>query len=223
MVAGNVLVELTEFFGKWGFAGDNLDECLARAHLEFKEWCRVNRVNCSQPVFSTLRLHYGGFEFPFLAAKAWNSRCVSAWQADVVAAMCSDGLDAEQADTLSLLKSITYGIHAFYTGQEHGGRFLSQSEADIIKCAFYKSVKAFKKIAIRRNQAGFRLWPLKPKWHALAHIADDLSSGARENPRTFHCFRDEDVMGLVKKSGSQFMYCALAHPLEHDHEHVHHW
>ena len=42
MVAGIVLVELTQLFGKWGFVGDNLDECLARAHLEFKAWCKVN-------------------------------------------------------------------------------------------------------------------------------------------------------------------------------------
>lgn len=54
------------------------------AYVSFKEWKRVHHIACSQPCFTTANTGCGKpTGYPWFAAKAYNTRCVLGWIAEV--------------------------------------------------------------------------------------------------------------------------------------------
>lgn len=54
---------------------------------EFKRYCKIHGISCSQRTFTPANLHYATgadkqTDYPFLSAKAYNCRVVLAWLAD---------------------------------------------------------------------------------------------------------------------------------------------
>ena len=49
---------------------------------------------------------------------------------------------------------------------------------------------------LRRNATDVYLWHLVPKFHQFQHIILD-SAADLNNPRFFHCFSDEDMVGKM--------------------------
>ncbi len=68
--------------GNWN---DKLDTCLIPAYAEFCKWQKLNNQQCTQPMFSSLKLSLHVATDPAtLKAKAKNNTVVSRWLLDVV-------------------------------------------------------------------------------------------------------------------------------------------
>ena len=62
-------------------------QALKELFADFREWCRQNKVGCSQRPWGLRSFHCGDnlskpSEYPWINCKAYNSRCVLAWAAD---------------------------------------------------------------------------------------------------------------------------------------------
>ena len=68
--------------GTFGHRVDvSLPEQLRWAFRSFKDWLKLNRLSCSQRVFTVSNMHINATEYPFLNAKAFNCRILVAWLA----------------------------------------------------------------------------------------------------------------------------------------------
>jgi hypothetical protein len=61
-----------------------------------------------------------------------------------------------------------------------------------------KVVRTIERLAIIGLCKGINRWRLQPKLHCLVHISEDHRIFL-VNARTYHCFIDEDFVGLVKR------------------------
>ena len=62
------------------------DEALRLLYQEFKQWCKQNKLHCTQRRWTSKHLHLctreGVKDFPSFKAKAFNARVILAWLAD---------------------------------------------------------------------------------------------------------------------------------------------
>ena len=86
-------------------------------------------------------------------------------------------------------------VTRFFGAMERHGRFLSRENAEAMKqdgLNFLAAYAACHKWALEKDEPHF---PIKPKFHAFAHMVYDLDTC--ENPTFYHCFGDEDYMGVI--------------------------
>ena len=77
-------------------------------------------------------------------------------------------------------------------------RFLSDAQAQGIADAGYSFLRLIMALANHGASLSIFRWKLLPKHHAYAHLLED-SLHRKENPRAYHCFQDEDMIGRWKK------------------------
>ena len=80
---------------------------------------------------------------------------------------------------------------------ELNGRFLDPYAATSMQqdgFGFLAAYAACHKWALEKDLPHFLM---KPKYHAFVHMVYDLQK--LENPKYFHCFGDEDYMGVIAK------------------------
>jgi hypothetical protein len=126
-----------------------------------------------------------------LLAKAAEMRSMQYWFRDVCAASADEHgnhgrLRATLFDALVNVDQICRA----------GGRHLTAAAAEQLAVQMERSLLAFNALAASAAEAESLLWKCIPKLHALTHIAYD-SHGV--NPRSVHCYADEDMVGRMKR------------------------
>ncbi len=152
----------------------------------------------SQGYLTAGMLHAEGF--PCLTIKAWNGRlflifldvCLSA-QIDVLK-------QASQQPSMELLHAsvVTRSLCAWFDKVERCGRYLDPQDADEIMNIGNTFLMTYQGLAWASVIEKTGRWKFLPKLHVFCHLCEDMWL-SQFNCRFFHCFRDEDLMGLCKR------------------------
>lgn len=200
-VIAAVLLVLCEA-GHWGRpTGDaktRLAVQLRAAYACFKTWCLAHAARTSQRVFTPGMLGRGDLQTSFaeFKGKAANNRWTLLWLNDVLYDVGQPSLEAVVVwgfcDVLHLLHSV----------QEPQ---FSQREAAQFSRSCLMALCCYAELQRLAQASGQALWPLKPKLHQMAHIADSVAE-TRANPSWQWAFCDEDFNAKV------MAMCRVAHP-----------
>ena len=138
--------------------------------------------------------------FPCLTLKAYNGRVMAVFlevclESQTQSLRRSNVLvDVELLNASVALKALC----AWFDILERSPRFMNQADADSTFDFGMKFVKTYERLAILSVMRGSRKWKFIPKLHVYVHLLEDVKC-TRANSRFFHCFRDEDFMGLCKR------------------------
>ncbi len=88
----------------------------------------------------------------------------------------------------------------FFDRLERAGRFLSENQANELARSCLAFINGYDKLARLNVQRGISRFKLLPKMHLMRHFAEDIVL-YRYNIKYHHCFKDEDLVGLIKRLG----------------------
>ena len=77
------------------------------------------------------------------------------------------------------------------------GRKPTDDEAQGMAKAMETALLCYNWLSTEAHRANLRLWKIVPKFHLITHCAYDQAKVT--NPRWVHCYKDEDMVGKVKK------------------------
>ena len=182
------------FFGD--AASISLSDRLQIATVRFRRWCRVHSIAQSQSFLTVGMLHIGqNSSAPELTLKAYHSRIFLAF----LASCCQTLLDRQSHsdEELVLLLAVSHGLADWHLKIESYPRFLTPMQGDTLIDISNHVLHCYKALAIQHSAKGSLAFPLRPKLHAFAEI-NYFARRQCLNPRVRHCFKDEDMMGVVK-------------------------
>ena len=174
-----------------------LDAQLHDLQCRFRFWLSDRQITCSCRRFTRKALHrQTNADSPVFNSKAAQSPVIAAWLADLTcdfAARCPPDLK-ERAD---LMAACVWGKAEYYHLLRVGKRFFSDAEAESLRVAgetFLYCWSELRRISISR---GCCLWVMAPKFHQWHHLLIDCTTNEKGNPRFYHCFSDEDMVGKM--------------------------
>lgn len=179
-VNGNVLVDLITATTLYGPDDMSLDLKLRAVHADLKRWCRVNGASCSQPMLTTRKLHMGPNVYPELDAKAYNSRVITAYLAEMCAVACL----TDHSEYALLRSGCCWGLATLYDLVERAPLQMSPQQAVAAERAGMISIQCYARLAQASLQIRRARWALKPKVHKLHHL---LRQMARDRPTPRFC------------------------------------
>ncbi|CAE7245657.1 unnamed protein product [Symbiodinium sp. CCMP2456] len=171
----------------WGPAMDQASGLLA-ASGGFRAWATAQHVEHSVPFLTSGMLFGDGGPFPCLTLKAHAGKIFLLYIGGCMRDLMRRVADPEVKLASMMLDSLLRWFHLVETAPR-------RLQLPAFLCCSGEAGAA--SLSILR-------WKLLPKHHAFAHVLED-SLLRRENPRAFHCFQDEDMIGQWKKlcSGTQ--------------------
>lgn len=169
--------------------------CLLFGTFGFNVFCW--HLRHSQGFITTGVLHSD--RFPCLTLKAHNAKLMLAFldvcmAVQVAKLRASNIVNGEVLNASCALRSLT----VWFDRIERGGRFLSQPEADQIFSATKSFLSAYQRLGLASALSGGARWKYLAKLHAVRHLGENMAM-TRVNARSYHCFRDEDHIGLLKR------------------------
>lgn len=185
--------------GVFGRKQLGLGTLLKFAYRRFKKFARDKRMGHTQRMFTAGR--FGGLQYMnerktlVFKGKAWNTRCVPAWIAEVTRE--NTHLDGSHGD---MRASCMYALAAWFNALEKNGpRSLDVQSAENISGHGLDFLRCYGTLAKKSREKTLRhFWVLKPKHHRMHHICKDVLKD-KYSPRGYACWRDEDFVGHVKK------------------------
>ena len=138
--------------------------------------------------------------FPCLTLKAYNGRVMAVFlETCLESHICTLQRNNLPVDVEVLNASVAIkALCAWFDILERSPRFLSQNDADATFNFGNKFLRTYERLGIIAVIRGSKRWKFIPKLHVFMHLIEDVKS-TTENSRFFHCFRDEDFMGVCKK------------------------
>ena len=167
-----------------------LNEAMSAAYAMFVKYCRDRKILHSQTRFTAAKIGRGENSedtFPCLKAKAANARHITQWL-----------YSALPDDTPALERTLFWGLceclHLL-----HSARGPSFSDVDKSRFVFAgrASLKSYAELTRGAKRAKLPLWPLKPKFHLLAHEIHHVYLTGRVPG---WCFADEDFNRLIVRT-----------------------
>ena len=173
--------------------GRTRESALLQLWNRFDEWCKKYGIFNPVPPFTSGMISIATKKsssrpVPEWKCKAHNCRIVSLW-------LSCYTLGMTHIPEMMLASAALRSVSRFFAAMEREGRFLSASTAESMKqdgLGFLAAYAACHKWAGEKDLPHF---PMKPKYHAFAHMVYDLDN--LENPKYFHCYGDEDYMGVI--------------------------
>lgn len=179
-------------------AGIALNVKLSRAYRSFKQFCSRNRIECSQPEF-TSRMIYKTDGDIALTAKAYNGRVILEWLSETVYLACQDDTFVACDPRAFLIAAALRHMSRLIGQMEAAGRYLSERQATSI----FQDGKSFLDVYLKLTRMSLQSekfeWFVKPKLHALWHLLLPMRN-KRTNVRMFNGFIDEDAMSWLKRT-----------------------
>jgi len=160
---------------------------------EWIEWKRIWRVSVSGPrVFSKAMLNRErASDYPCMKSKACVGRMLTAWLCEKWVAV----IDPGNVDHC-LVVSVLWCLDNLYNLMEMSPKLMDQESANKFYDLCFTLLRAYHELAARALAARVCLWALKPKLHMLQHLGLEVKL-ERWNPRAFHGYQDEDMIGRV--------------------------
>ena len=135
-----------------------------------------------------------------MTVKAWNGRLLRIFIDRCLEAKIRNVRVAGEQPSVELLNAslATKGLCKWFDLVERSPRYLQQSVADEMFDAGQVFLKTYLRLALHSLIEKSQRWKFLPKLHSFMHLCEDVKSSLH-NCRFFHCFRDEDFVGLCKR------------------------
>ena len=190
LVVASALVRLVE---RRLFGPPPLEDQLKRAWAAFREWACRNRIQHNVRKFTKARLGLNGAEYPESSTKAWNTRVLVAWLAEV----SGNAHDAPATESNCILALLLHSLHEFFATMENcSSLFFSDAELTTFADSVRRFLAAYNALALEAFRDGKLRWPIRPKHHGMVHLRHGALTDSR-NPKRFGCMLDEDFLGRV--------------------------
>ena len=180
---------------------------LRTAYRDYKDFCRTNGIEQSQPKFTLGRLNITTSlvnNEPLFKAKAANTMVVLRWLSTV----CNEAVRAigtrphrlrwqspqHTRDRATAIWALADTWHTVRQAEEWMAEEDSQRMLDSASIFLRKSIV----LAADSQAAQNKRWPCKPKLHAFYHTVS-RAFRTRRNPCTHYCFPYESHIGTIKK------------------------
>ena len=191
----------------------SLEARLERAHGHFRLWC------CSEKKSPGLRSFTKNFlnaqtqaTTPWVNAKGSDVTLLLGWLRFLAVQLLNDGSDhgvgAEKF--LKLLKSLISKVLGMHKILETHGLFLERSCAQNLYMKIMMIAKGYMLLAGIALQRGYVAYGVKPKYHALKHLAFEIREVLCQtaapmvvSPAVFNCEGNEDHVGRISKLSRQ--------------------
>lgn len=138
--------------------------------------------------------------FPCLTLKAFNGRLIVIFLDLCLRTYIQNtrggGMDPSM-ETINA-SAACQAICFWFDCVERAGRYLTQEQANRIYHHGLTFLCAYQRLGVDSVLAGTKRWKYLPKLHIFKHLNEDMISDLL-NCRHFHCFRDEDHIGLLKR------------------------
>ena len=147
------------------------------------------------------QLSWEGGAYPCLNFKAWNSRLLLAFFEVVLASLkARPDLDLTPAlrKELTLASGAATAMVSLLDTMETSPRYLSQEQASRMHTACTTFLSLYQLLAAHSLVSQRPRWKATPKFHAMLHLCEDQCHSLL-NMRTWHCFADEDYVGIFKQ------------------------
>ena len=136
--------------------------------------------------------------YPCLTIKAYNGRLLLAFL-DVCMENLSMRIPADEpAMEIRNAFLASRAMVCWFDRVERNGYFLTQDQADEIFSFGQMYLKTFVRLALGALRGNKKRWKYQPKLHVYMHLNEDMKKFL-VNCRAYHCFRDEDFVGVSKK------------------------
>ena len=134
--------------------------------------------------------------FPSLTCKAFNGRLFLVFLTTCLKTLCEqmDNPDLE----IRLALAACNAMCVFFDRMERSKRYLTPQEGDDLYTAAFTYTQAVEKLATLNVQRKVQRFKLIPKNHVVLHLGEDQRRYLY-NARFHHCYRDEDMVGLMKR------------------------
>ena len=142
-------------------------------------------------------LHLSETSAPELKLKAYHARIFISFLADCLERNMDNNAAAAADPDFFLSLAAAAGIANWHLELEMARRYLTEDQAEALHRRGMQFLDTYRLLARRHSASGSLLFPLKPRHHAFVEINKQLRAW-RYNPRFKHCFRDEDMLGVVK-------------------------
>ncbi len=126
-------------------------------------------------------------------AKAAATRSMQYWLRAVTATAATAPAASERVQQRAALFE---ALCQADTVMRQSGRHMSAEQQGELARRFEQALLLYNSLAAIALAQHRRVWKLLPKHHALTHIAYD---NAGVNPRSVHCYPDEDMVGRMKR------------------------
>lgn len=175
---------------------DNRDEALLQLSIEFRLYCRVNKLRCPPRPFTLGLIGWTAprVEFPEISSlvKAAHMRTVICFVATKARDVC-DGTAASKHRSLLL-----WALADFYHCCDHSSRILDDESAHRLHFAATAYVLAYQSLSHLFKSRSELLYKMTPKLHYFCHLEERAYFG-RFNPNLFSCFGYEDFVGRISR------------------------
>ena len=192
-LSGSVL----ELLVSWKFFGQgSLQTQLIEATQRFKRWASSCSLAHSQGFILPGHLYHGkqGREYPALTLKAYNGRVFLPFLCLCLSTLYAGNSDLE----VGLAYVCCQRLSAWFDLLERCPRYLEAWQATKLRDHARKFVFFYLKLAKLALHKGVLRYAVTPKFHVyMCHLVQD-ATGSLYNPRFFHCYIDEDLMGTMK-------------------------
>ena len=216
-INGSIIIDLLE---SDHLEGDGTaDDKLKGLWLEFRAWCRENRVGCPPGRFTKVGLNReSGKQYPEMPSvfKACQMKLISAFLAYKSRVVC-DALERRAADPeqppvpgdllrrAKVRATCSWGLANAEYLMDCGRLLLPREHAIDLKRSIYTFLRALQWLSHDSQVRGTYMYYIKPKCHYIEHTAMDLSETLpwSLNPRYVSCMCDETFMGKLLKIGKR--------------------
>ena len=149
----------------------------------------------SQGFFGVGLLHHDD-GFPSLTCKAFNGRLFLVFLTACLKTL-SDNLGNPDLE-IRLALAACNAMCVFFDRMERSKRYLTPQEGDELYGAAVTFTQAVEKLATLNVRRKVQRFKLIPKHHVVLHLGEDQKRFLY-NARFHHCYRDEDMVGLMKR------------------------
>lgn len=169
---------------------DILHDC----YLRFKAWLSKHGLACTVPRFTIKNIHReNSNDVIHFKCKASKSPILVSWLAEItmeVMNKCPDPMKKEA----ELASTCAWAMAQYFHTLRTAGRWFDDRELEQINDAGHTFLHIYSELARQATSPGE--WHIVPKFHQFHHLILD-SMEDRNNPRFFHCFGDEDMVGQM--------------------------
>ena len=176
--------------------GASSDDILKDLQLRFKRWLSDHGLACSCKTFSKKRIKERPADHPMFKCKAAQSPRIIGWLADITMSY-KDRCPEASKEFAGLVASCVWGLAQYFHVLREGNRFFTDSEVTDLETATTTFLYSYSELA--RLSPDQHMWHHIPKLHQMHHILLD-SRLDHNNPRFYHCFSDEDLVGQMLRT-----------------------
>jgi len=197
-LVGSLLAELCETDGL--FDGRTFEEQLISASVKFAKWRETTKVSMHRAshfnparVKRRSKLQYASIADTY---KCHDVKTMAMW---LTSFMREEFLKRHAHGTLTdydkLRMTCIGSLMSYWTETRQAGPLLSESERISIHRHLRSFCQCYNHLSATANSQHHCLYRMRPKFHALLHVCLSLEQGNLENPASWECWADEDLVG----------------------------